>query len=195
MKKALAVILILALTISMAFAYQNIYNAHSIEYRILMALSKMSQTELPNPTSGISGDQMMLLISALDEVRLDKDELELLESLKKMVGKPSMLLKYPSGISIEGRLFAQPQAFASINDKATRWDWVVGNLGRKSILTIGADLYFGNLAFGTVDIDMLKDFDSYRFHGLEINAGGDWDAYKPYRAFASIGTGMFNFEL
>ncbi len=195
MKRTLAVILILALAMSMSFSYQNIYNAHSTEYRMLMSLSKMSQTELPNPTSGISGDQMLLLISALDKDRLGKDELGLWETLEKMVAKPSMLLEYPSGVGIEGRLFAQPQIFASANDEATRRDWVIGNLGRKSILTIGADLYFGSLAFGTVDIDMLKDFDSYKFQGFEINAGGDWDAYKPYKALASIGTGMFNFEL
>lgn len=58
MKKALMVVSMLVLTIFLVFAYQNIYNAYSIEYRILMALSKMSETELPNPTSGISGDQM-----------------------------------------------------------------------------------------------------------------------------------------
>lgn len=195
MKKVFAVVSILTLTVFWSFAYQNIYSAHSLEYRLLMALSKISQSELPNPTSGISGDQMLSLIDALDSDMLDEKETGLLDCLRKMVEKPSMMLEYPSEMGLEGRLFAQPQVFVSSNEEAAMIDWAIGNLGRRSVLTVGADLYFGTLSFGTIDIDLLKDSDSYRFHGFELNAGGDWDAYKPYKAVASAGFGMFNFEL
>lgn len=195
MKKALMVVSMLVLTIFLVFAYQNIYNAYSIEYRILMALSKMSETELPNPTSGISGDQISSLVNALDSDRLVEREAGFLNYLKQKLEEPPMMLEYPTGIGLEGRLLAQPQVLASMNEETTNLDWVIGNHGRKSALAIGADMYFGELVFGSVDIDMLKDFDSYRFHGFESNVGGNWDAYKPYKAFASIGTGLFNFEL
>lgn len=195
MKKVFAVVSMLVLVVFFGFAYQNIYNAYSLEYRMLMALSRISQSELPNPTSGISGDQMLSFVDALDSDRLDEKETSFLDCLRKMIEKPSMMLEYPSGISLEGRLLVQPQVFVSLNDEATMFDWAVGNLGRKSIFTIGADIYFGGSAFGTIDIDMLKDFDSYRFHGFELNAIGDWDAYKPYKAVASIGSGVLNFEL
>ena len=104
MKKALMVVSMLVLTIFLVFAYQNIYNAYSIEYRILMALSKMSETELPNPTSGISGDQMSSLVNALASDRLVEREAGFLNYLKQKLEEPPMMLEYPTGIGLEGRL-------------------------------------------------------------------------------------------
>lgn len=195
MKRSIAAVILIIFILIPVFAYQNIYNADSLEYRLLSALSRLSVTELPNPTSGVSGDQMENLMDSLDMEGLNASELLLFEELCERVERPPMMLKYPSGIGLNGRAVLSPQAFVSTNKEATSLDWDRYNQNRKGFASFGADMYFGEFSFGTVDIDMLKDFDSYCFHGFEVNIGESWDAYKPYKALASIGKGMLNFEL
>lgn len=195
MKRSIAAVLFIIGLLIPVFAYQNIYNADSLEYRLLTALSRLSGTELPNPTSGVSGGQMEGLMRSLDVEGLNVSELLLFDGLCERVERPSMMLKYPSGVGLNGRAILRPQVFASTNKEATSLAWDRYNQKRKGFASFGADMYFGEFSFGTVDIDMLRDFDFYGFHGFEVNIGESWDAYKPYKALASIGNGMLNFEL
>jgi len=197
MKKTVLVAFLLVITTTFVFAYQDIYNANSFEYRMLMALSKVAETQLPNPTSGLSGDQMLNLIKAIDQSKLTEEEKTILDTLYERIEKPSITIEYPTGIGINSRLEVKPQVFLSVNkDAESVRDWVLPSQERLSALSLGADFFFKQFAYGTIEIDNLKYFGAYNYYGFETNfTNAQWDMYKPYKAFVSLGSDIFNLEL
>ncbi len=204
MRRTLVLILVVLVAMTSVFAYQNVYHGDSVEYELLMRLVRLTETQIPMPTTGITGDQMSAFVEALDTSGLTPNEMKLYESLKTMVEKPQTLVQSSGGLGLDPRIIATVQGFASANKDANWFDWTTKQKDREPLFIIGADMYFKNIAYGRVDIDQTKLFDDYDYHGIELNFAkfGDYDAmlgrfdlYRPKTAFLSLGSGPFNFQI
>lgn len=204
MKKRFSFVVLFLFSVASIFAYQNVYQGDSLEYELLMRMVRLTETQIPVPTTGVSGEQMSSLLDALDIKGLNAAETRLYERLVALVKQPDILVMSRGHIGFDPRLTATVQGFANANRDANWFDWSIQRKDRKSVFIIGADMYFNDLAFGRVDIDQTKLFDDYSYHGFELNFAkfgdddailGRFDLYRPKTEFLSLGSESFNFQI
>lgn len=177
MKKRFSFVVLFLFSVASVFAYQNVYQGDSLEYELLMRMVRLTETQIPVPTTGVSGEQMSSLLDALDIRGLNPTEKGLYERLEGLVRQPDILVMSRGHICFDPRLIATVQGFANANNDANWFDWSIQRKEREPVFIIGADMYFDNLAFGRVDIDQTKLFDDYSYHGFELNFAkfGDYE--------------------
>lgn len=190
MKKILLTILILTISLTGVFAWQENYRQSSEEVQTFYMLRTLSGTATVEPTYPISGTQLLNLVKQLDSSKFTGKAASLYKELVEKLEHPSVLFTLGnSGIDLDIPILA-----GESNSMIDPFFYRITDIS--SLLNAKATIYFSDYFTGEFDYGLDADnfnerFDT-KFFSILTNFEVNQQAASPNRAYGSFGFDKYN---
>ena len=191
-KKALLIIVLLTVSASCIFAWQNTYRASDDAYKNLMLLKELSGVEFPVATAPVSSMQMSRMLDLIKYEELNGYAKELYDSLKKELGNPTVLFAGDT-VGADLNLWLLPvEVIDDFSNESSKEGFFRSTLNRYDLFDVDMKLFITPYFYGRLNANgTVKATDEGVVNSV-VNLGKMSQAW-PQQAYASVGVNAFNF--
>ncbi len=195
MKKVTFFLLLLIVTVSCLFSWQETYSEESIQFQQMKAFSRILGTSIPTSTAPITGSQMLLFLQRLPFEKLDEDARQQFNALVDSLTEPQAILSWEPDVLMNLFISVNPQVFAHANNETPIDDWVYQYKDWYPIINSGAEFWFGKNVFAMADFNFTLRKFNYKYDSFfwnRLSSVAEFEISFPSKAYISIGTDSLN---